>query len=168
MVSAARRHEGNIAATVISPNQKGGAYRVVHHFRDPAALESWLLSTERAALLEEGELILEAPPAVERTGLETWFRLPADGHAFVPPPRWKMWLTSVLAIYPFVLAFLVWVNPQIKGWPVAVRAAVLPLVLLSLMTYLVMPTVTRLLRPWLAGKRQRLDSSPTSADRRDH
>lgn len=153
MVSAARRHEGNVAATAIGPDQTG-QYRVVHHFRDRAALESWLSSTQRAALLKEGEALLESPPAVERTGLETWFQVPSDGPAFVPPPRWKMWLTSVVAIYPFVLAFLLWVNPQIKGWPVFIRAAVLPLVLLSLMTFLVMPSVTRLLRPWLASKRQ--------------
>jgi uncharacterized protein len=153
MVSAARRHEGNIAATAIGPDQ-AGHYRVVHHFRDRAALDSWLSSTQRAALLKEGEALLEAPPAVERTGLETWFQMPSDGRAFVPPPRWKMWLTSVVAIYPFVLAFLLWVNPHIKGWPVFVRAAVLPLVLLSLMTFLVMPSVTRLLGPWLARRRQ--------------
>jgi antibiotic biosynthesis monooxygenase (ABM) superfamily enzyme len=64
-----------------------------------------------------------------------------------------MWLISVLAIYPFVFAFLEWISPHIKGWPLPIRAAVLPLVLLSLMTYLVMPNVTRVLRPWLSGKR---------------
>jgi antibiotic biosynthesis monooxygenase (ABM) superfamily enzyme len=63
-----------------------------------------------------------------------------------------MWVTSVLAIYPLVLIFLAWVSPQINRWPLAVRAAVFPLVLLSLMTYLVMPTVTRLLRPWLVRR----------------
>jgi antibiotic biosynthesis monooxygenase (ABM) superfamily enzyme len=81
-----------------------------------------------------------------------WFRLPSDTRAIVPPSRWKMWLTSVLAIYLLVFAFLAWVNPHIKGWPIALRAAVFPLVLLSLMTYLVMPNITRLLRPWLISR----------------
>jgi antibiotic biosynthesis monooxygenase (ABM) superfamily enzyme len=61
-------------------------------------------------------------------------------------------LTSVLAIYPLVLVFLAWVSPRIRGWPLPLRSAVLPLVLLSLMTYVVMPNVTRLLRPWLASR----------------
>jgi uncharacterized protein len=166
IVSAARQYEGNIAATVVGPDQSG-EYRVVHHFRDQATLESWLSSAQRAVLLQEAEPLLEARPAVERTGLETWFRLPSDGRVIVAPPRWKMWLTSVLAIYPLVLAFLAWVNPHIKGWPLAVRAAVLPLVLLSLMTYLVMPNVTRLLRPWLAGRhQQRLDPPSSTSNRR--
>jgi hypothetical protein len=165
IVSAAREYEGNIAATVIGPDQTG-EYRVVQHFRDQATLKSWLSSPQRAELLREAETLLERPPAVQRTGLETWFRLPSD-RAVVPPPRWKMWLTSVLAIYPLVFAFLTWVSPQIKGWPLAVRAAILPLVLLSLMTYLVMPNVTRLLRPWLASRpKQRLDPPSQPSNRR--
>ena len=153
IVGAARRYEGNLAATVVGPDLTG-EYRVVHHFRDQETLESWLTCTERAELLREAEPFLEAPPAVARTGLETWFRLPSDGRVIRPPPRWKMWLTSVLAIYPLLFAFQAWVSPEIEGWPLAVRAAVLPLVLLGLMTYLVMPNVTRLLRPWLNGNRR--------------
>ena len=83
--------EGNIAATVIGPDQTGG-YRVLQHFHDQAALESWLSSSQRAELLREAKPLLERPPAVRRTGLETWFHLPSDGPAIVPPPRWKMWL----------------------------------------------------------------------------
>ena len=153
IVSAARQCEGSIAATVIGPDQTGGC-RVLQHFRDQAALESWLSSSQRAELLREANHLLERPPSVRRTGLETWFHLPSDGQAIVPPPRWKMWLTSVVAIYPLLLAFLAWVSPRIAGWPLPLRAAVLPLVLLSLMTYLVMPNVTRLLRPWLAAATQ--------------
>jgi antibiotic biosynthesis monooxygenase (ABM) superfamily enzyme len=149
IVSAARRYEGNVGAVVIGPDENGN-YRVLHHFRDQVALESWLASAQRSELLELAEPLLERPPAVRRTGLETWFRLPSDGAAIVPPPRWKMWVTSVFAIYPLVLVFLAWVSPRINGWPLAVRAAVFPLVLLSLMTYLVMPTLTRVLRPWLS------------------
>jgi uncharacterized protein len=151
IVGAARMHPGSLDATVIGPDGSG-TYRVVHHFLDQAALESWLASPQRAELLREAEALLDRPPAVERTGLETWFRLPSDTRAIVPPSRWKMWLTSVLAIYPLVFAFLAWVNPHIKEWPIALRAAVFPLVLLSLMTYLVMPTITRLLRPWLSSR----------------
>jgi hypothetical protein len=40
------------------------------------------------------------------TGLETWFRLPGgDVPTMKPPPRWKMWLVSIVAVYPLVLAF---------------------------------------------------------------
>jgi len=153
IVSAARRCEGNLAATVVGPDGTG-QYQVVHHFRDDAALQSWLKSTERADLLREAEALLEAPPAVLRTGLETWFLPTSGGPSMVPPPRWKMWLISLLAIYPLVLAFLSWVSPHITRWPLALRAATLPLVVLTLMTFVVMPNLTRLLRPWLAARRR--------------
>jgi len=153
IVSAARRYEGNLAATVVGPDETGW-YQVVHHFRHEAALQSWLQSTERADLHRAAEALLEAPPAVQRTGLETWFGPPSGGPSMVPPPRWKMWLISLLAIYPLVLAFLVWVSPHITRWPLALRAATLPLVVLTLMTFVIMPNVTRALRPWLAAGRR--------------
>lgn len=153
IVSAARRHEGNLAAAVVGPDETG-QYQVVHHFRDDASLQSWLESTERADLHREGEALLEAPPDVQRTGLETWFQPPSGGQSMVPPPRWKMWLISLLAIYPLVLAFQAWVSPHITHWPLAVRAAALPLVVLTLMTFVIMPNVTRALRKWLTAERR--------------
>ncbi len=153
IVSTARRHEGNLAATVVGPDRTS-QYQVVHRFRDEPALQSWLESTERADLHRAAEALLEAPPAVERTGLETWIRPPSGGPSMVPPPRWKMWLISLLAMYPLVLAYLVWVSPHITRWPLALRAATLPLVVLTLMTFVIMPNVTRALRPWLAAGRR--------------
>ena len=38
--------------------------------------------------------------------------------------------------------------------PLLVRSALFPLVLLTLMTYVVMPMVTRFTRPWLGRRRQ--------------
>jgi antibiotic biosynthesis monooxygenase (ABM) superfamily enzyme len=67
-----------------------------------------------------------------------------------PPPRWKMWLLSLCAIYPLVVALQATVVPTIKTWPLLVRSAVLPLCLLTLMTFVVMPAVTRVVQPWLA------------------
>ena len=55
-------------------------------------------------------------------------------------------------IYPLVVAFQALLVPTIKPWPLLVRSAVFPLVLLSLMTFLVMPTVTRVLQPWLGSR----------------
>jgi antibiotic biosynthesis monooxygenase (ABM) superfamily enzyme len=61
-----------------------------------------------------------------------------------------MWLVSLLAIYPLVVIFQATIVPTIKPWPLLVRSAVLPLTLLTLMTFLVMPVVTRVVQPWLS------------------
>jgi antibiotic biosynthesis monooxygenase (ABM) superfamily enzyme len=70
-----------------------------------------------------------------------------------PPPRWKMWLISLVAVYPLVLAFQAAAVPRMTGLPLPLRALMFPLVLLTLMTFVVMPAVTRVLHRWL-GPRQ--------------
>ncbi|NMH93419.1 hypothetical protein HF519_17925 [Pseudonocardia bannensis] len=66
-----------------------------------------------------------------------------------PPPRWKQWILSLIAAYPLVLAFQAFVVPQVADWPIWAKAALFPLIILTLMMYVVMPAVTRLFRRWL-------------------
>jgi antibiotic biosynthesis monooxygenase (ABM) superfamily enzyme len=56
-------------------------------------------------------------------------------------------------VYPLVLAFQAVAVPRMTGLPLPLRALMFPLVLLTLMTFVVMPTVTRVLHRWL-GPRQ--------------
>jgi uncharacterized protein len=56
-----------------------------------------------------------------------------------------MWLVSLLVVYPLVLLFQWLLGPRVEGWPLPLRATMFPLVL-TLMTYVVMPVVTRLPR----------------------
>jgi uncharacterized protein len=64
-------------------------------------------------------------------------------------PRWKMWLVSLGVLYPLVFAFLALIAPRIAGLPLPLRAAIFPLVLLTVMTYVAMPAATRLTHRWL-------------------
>jgi len=91
------------------------------------------------------------------TGLETWFTLPGE-RAIVPPPRWKQLLVTLVGAYPLVVLLLAFVLPWVAGWPLLLRSAVLPIVLLSLMTYVVMPQLTRILQGWLYPHRTRSDT----------
>jgi antibiotic biosynthesis monooxygenase (ABM) superfamily enzyme len=61
-----------------------------------------------------------------------------------------MWLVSLIAIYPLVVAFQATILPTIKNWPLLLRSAILPLTLLTLITFIVMPVVTRVAQPWLS------------------
>src|SRR5215207_10860298 len=119
----------------------------VQHFPNEEALRAWEESEERNRLVQEaGEF---STPNVQRaTGLETWFVLPGE-RAIVPPPRWKMLLITLMGAYPLVVLYSAFVLPSLEGWPLLVRAAVLPIVLLSLMTYVIMPQLSRLLGGWL-------------------
>jgi uncharacterized protein len=149
MVKASQAFPGQLAATMLheegSPN-----YTVLYSFTDRPALEAWLDSPERRQLLRQADRLAEQHARVQPlTGLETWFTLPHQP-TIKPPPRWKMWLISLLAIYPLVVAFQATIVPTIKALPLLVRSAILPLTLLTLMTFVVMPVVTRMVQPWLS------------------
>jgi antibiotic biosynthesis monooxygenase (ABM) superfamily enzyme len=149
MVETSKAFPGHLAATVLH-EQGSPDYTVLYSFADRQALQAWLDSPERRRLLRQADDLAEQhvrlPPL---TGLEAWFTLPHRA-TIKPPPRWKMWLVSLLAIYPLVVIFRATVVPTIKNWPLLVRSAVLPLTLLTLMTFVVMPVVTRAVQPWLS------------------
>ncbi|MDA0179365.1 hypothetical protein OJ997_03570 [Solirubrobacter phytolaccae] len=120
-------------------------YHLVHRFADRGAMRRWLDSADRDALHDELAGIAERVGEPERlSGLEPWFT------AVGKPPKWKMWLASFVGAYPLVVLFQWLAAPHVEHLPLLLRAALLPLVLLSLMTYVMMPVVTRVLGGWLA------------------
>ncbi|NMH97108.1 antibiotic biosynthesis monooxygenase [Pseudonocardia acidicola] len=150
LASAAAHFPGNLGATVI--HEKGSRdFHIIEQFVNRQALQRWLNSDERARLHQMVRDIADARTAVQqRTGLETWFYVPSHAEETIkPPPRWKQWLVSLIAVYPLVLLFQAFVVPRLAGWPLWARAAMFPLIILTLMTYVVMPIVSRLLRRWL-------------------
>jgi antibiotic biosynthesis monooxygenase (ABM) superfamily enzyme len=82
------------------------------------------------------------------TGLETWFTLP--GHPGVPPPpRYKMAILTWITIFPLIALVVILLGPLLEGLSLVPRLAITTAVTVPIMTWLVMPRVTRLLRGWL-------------------
>ena len=153
IVAAARQFPGHLGASVLdAPGSR--EYHILFTFADRRSLRAWLDSAERRRWLGRVGELLEADRGLQQlTGLETWFKLPGSNvPTMTPPPRWKMWLLSLVAVYPLVLAFQVLVVPRMARLPLPLRALVFPLVLLTLMTFVVMPMVTRALRRWLGPR----------------
>jgi antibiotic biosynthesis monooxygenase (ABM) superfamily enzyme len=153
IVAAARQFPGHLGASVLdAPGSR--EYHILFTFADRRSLRAWLDSDERRRWLARVGELLEADRGLQQlTGLETWFKLPgANVPTMTPPPRWKMWLVSLIAVYPLVLAFQALVVPRMARLPLPLRALVFPLVLLTLMTFVVMPMVTRALRRWLGPR----------------
>lgn len=150
VTTAARDFPGHLSAAVLSvPGSRD--YHVLYTFADRNTMDAWLDSAMRTAWMAEVAELTEAErPLQQVTGLETWFTMPDAAVATMkPPPRWKMWLVTVAAIYPLILILFSVLSPLIAGWPLLLRALALPVVLVTVMTYAVMPAITRLLRPWL-------------------
>jgi antibiotic biosynthesis monooxygenase (ABM) superfamily enzyme len=59
------------------------------------------------------------------------------------------WLGSFLGAYPLVVLFQWLVAEHVEGLPLLVRSAILLLVLLSVMTYVMVPLVARVPAGWL-------------------
>jgi antibiotic biosynthesis monooxygenase (ABM) superfamily enzyme len=152
---AARAFPGYLGEEVFRPaGGPGGEYRIVYRFDSPAHLRAWLDSPERAAWLARAEPHAAGPlRARYLTGLEGWFTLPAEPGA--PPPPYKMAILTWAAIFPLITLVVLASAPLIGPWPLAARLAVTTLVTVSLMTWVVMPRLTRLLRRWLYPGRLR-------------
>lgn len=148
--AVASQFPGNLSTTVLHEHEARD-FHLVHQFDSRRRLEEWIDSDERKGLLDKAKKVAAARTAVQhRTGLETWFHVPSEASATMrPPPRWKMWLISLVAVYPLVLLFQAFLVPLTNSWPLPLRAALFPVVLLTSMTYVVMPVVTRLLSRWL-------------------
>ena len=147
---AAKAFPGYLGEEVFRPaGGVGGEYRIVYRFDSPAHLRGWLESSERAAWLERAEPHVAGPMRTQfLTGLESWFTLPTQPGA-PAPPSYKMAILTWVTIFPLITLVVVVSAPFIGSLPLIPRLAVTTLVTVSLMTWVVMPRVTRLLRRWL-------------------
>jgi uncharacterized protein len=92
--------------------------------------------------------LTEEPIYRELTGLEAWFRSP------VPPPRWKMAVATLCGVYPTSLFLTYVLAPHIQGLHSAFRTLIVSGCMVGLLTWVVMPQVTKVLKPWLSGRSQ--------------
>jgi uncharacterized protein len=148
--SAARAFPGYLGIEVFRPAPgQGDEYRTVYRFDSSAHLRAWLDSPERAAWLQRAEPHVAGPMRTQfLTGLESWFTVPTRP-GVAPPPLYKMAILTWVTIFPLITLVVVVSAPLLGSLPLVVRLAVTTLVTVSLMTWVVMPRVTRLLHRWL-------------------
>jgi antibiotic biosynthesis monooxygenase (ABM) superfamily enzyme len=117
-------------------------------FASQADLDRWDASEARRAWRTppDGGGRRSRLPSAE--GLEAWFSLPATAvnHS---PVRWKMAALTWLGIFPTVSLLLHVVAPLLSALPFLVRTAVITALAVLMMTWLVMPHLVRLFKPWL-------------------
>jgi antibiotic biosynthesis monooxygenase (ABM) superfamily enzyme len=65
------------------------------------------------------------------------------------PPRYKLALLTWVAAYPIITVILGLLGPELASWPLGLRTLVVSVLMVATLTWLVMPGLTRLLRPWL-------------------
>jgi antibiotic biosynthesis monooxygenase (ABM) superfamily enzyme len=128
-------------------------YNFVLHFDSEANLNRWECSPERQKWLSRmSSLAAESTPLQVLTGLETWFTLSTD-QAIVPPLRYKMAVVTWLAIFPLITLMSWAMGAALAdfrlGLPLIAHTFIATALLVPLMTYVVMPRMTRLFAGWL-------------------
>jgi uncharacterized protein len=120
---------------------------VVTRFATTADLEGWLASPARRALLAEGERFRDYRLArVGAASFGSWFPGGASGSA---PPSWKTALSVLVGLYPTVVLLTLAISALWPTGPLWASLLVGNVASVALLTWVVMPVVTRALRFWL-------------------
>ncbi len=156
-------YPGHLGSTMLSPGSGEDEYHIVYRFADAETLHNWEDSEERAQWLAKLEEMVESERFAHVTGLETWFSLPDRPDQ--QPPRWKMVAVTSTVIFALQLPIQAFLLSTLLHWPLVVRAGIMSVAMTALMTYLIMPRVTRLLRRWLyPNSQQRTVTSTAEGD----
>ncbi|MEM9272409.1 MAG: antibiotic biosynthesis monooxygenase [Cyanobacteria bacterium P01_F01_bin.143] len=150
ITATAMTFEGHLGTNIFRPQTpENNEYQIIFKFDRASNLRIWEESECRRQWLARAEsLRLEAPTIKVITGLETWFTLPSP-KPIIPPPRYKMAAITLLAIFPLIqLANLVLV-PLLKPLPPLLGGLIITGIIVLLMTYVVMPRMTKLFSRWL-------------------
>lgn len=143
-------------------------WHMLYRFADAETLRRWEESPQRHWWLSSAQGIVEHTRVERRTGIEGWFDPPLE-HSVDPvgpvgpvapvgpvgptsPPRWKQAVTIWLAFFPLSLSATLLTSRFLDAVPLAARVLLMTLCLTPLMTYLVLPRITRALHWWLHGQ----------------
>ena len=126
------------------PGSNSREYGILRTFADEKERDEFYASPMFKAWDEKARTLTEGEPVHRQLhGLEAWFRSPN------PPPRWKMAVATFLGVFPTAMILTLTIGPAIKSWPFIPRNAVFNACVVALLTWVVMPLLTRLLHPWL-------------------
>jgi antibiotic biosynthesis monooxygenase (ABM) superfamily enzyme len=150
--SLAEDFPGFLGTGWVRPEPGSSEWHMLYRFADAGALRDWEESPQRQWWLSSAEGFVEHTRVERRTGIEGWFDPPRElpvKQEDKAPPRWKQAVTIWLGFFPVSLLAGWLLAPHLVTLNLVLRTAISTLVLTPIMTYLVLPRVTRALQPWL-------------------
>lgn len=153
MMRAAESFTGHLGAQLVRPDEQPGSepglYHVVFAFDTEQHLKTWQESPARSLGLAALEPLSEGPAQTQMIGLAHWFMTESKQ---APPPRWKVAVVSWIGIFPTVLVLFTLLGDLLATLPLVPRVMTLTGLVVTLMTWVVAPQLTKLLKPWLHAK----------------
>ena len=122
-------------------------YTVFDRFATMEDRRRFTASADYARWMERlGEVSVERPKVDEIEGLAFWFTLPDHQ----PPSKMKMFLLTVLGVYPLSIVLVTMVRPLTPLWPPLLRELLIAILKVAALTWVVMPNLSRLFKKWLS------------------
>ena len=132
-----------------APGARVSEYTNVFRFDSVPHLKSFEHSDVRQRYLSEVVNYVEAESTWrEQTGLEFWYS-PPKGTLVAQPSRIRMACVTIVVLYVMIMSVGRALGFYLAPLPLAIRTLVIIAVQVLLMTYVVMPRVTRALARWI-------------------
>jgi antibiotic biosynthesis monooxygenase (ABM) superfamily enzyme len=150
ITQASSQYDGHMGVNILRPSDAtNGEYVLIYRFDTYKHACRWEKSSERASWIERLEPLVEGEAKRKKvTGLEFWFDLPSIPVTLVPSKH-KMSLVLFVVVYVLVLTIATLTGPLIQSLPFWQKLLIIIPTQVLLMTYIIMPRVTRLLKGWL-------------------
>jgi antibiotic biosynthesis monooxygenase (ABM) superfamily enzyme len=116
------------------------SYEHACHWEDSDIRKEWLKKVEP---MLEGEAVKQ-----KQTGLEVWFDLP-EIEVAKPAPRYKMAIVLTVVLYILSISLNLILRPVLQHVSLPVNIFIILIINVVLMTWVIMPKLTYLLRNWL-------------------
>lgn len=150
VIAAAKTFEGHQGAQVLRPRDPATQdYILLFRYATPEQLEAWETSETARDWIKRGEAFTVGDAQVQTiNGLEFWFQVP-NRSSRQPPPKYKMVIATVIGLYPLILFLVPNLATALQSLPRPLAVLVSTICTILLMSYVVMPLVTRGLSRWL-------------------
>lgn len=144
---------GHMGTNIIRPTSASRPeYVIIFRFDSYQHLEDWETSEIRHRWVQRVQDLIIGETHIHRlSGLEYWFTV-QDLPEYDAPPRIKMAVVTWLALFPVVLVvqpLMLWLLDFLPSWT---QVMIIAAVMVGLMTYAVMPVMTKIFKPWLFRK----------------
>ncbi|MCA6532324.1 MAG: antibiotic biosynthesis monooxygenase [Pseudanabaena sp.] len=153
-----QQFEGFMGVEIIRPrDHQYPEYVVIVKFDNYAHCKNWLASSVYQQWMQRSEeFISNRSQQHQQNGLELWFSLPKSKSVNPPePPYYKQVIIGVITVYPLILLSNLLVAPLLQGLPALLSLLISVTFTCALLSYPVMPYITKILAFWLYPSNQK-------------
>ena len=154
----AERFPGFLGTGWVRPGPESDEWHMLYRFDSPESLARWEASEQREWWLGSAQGLVGESRKERRTGIEGWFDTPQEYDVEdlkpqpKPPPRWKQAVMIWFAFFPLSLGMTLLLASLAPALSTLPRVLLSTVAMTPIMTYLVLPWLTRNLEWWLQGR----------------